>query len=145
VTCRRSFEGGKSMYALHSWMSELDYAVEPEVECANDNPNDAAFIRATATIVGRNAVEEYIACKKYPLAAGFGFESVPLGTTPMSKVETLLPVFAVGNVATEHANHLLVEIQTEAEKVLQSFGPKEYDALCMANILNGGHLNLGPE
>jgi hypothetical protein len=29
----------------------------------------------------------------------------------------------------------------EAEKVLGSFGPKEYDALCMVNIPNGGHLN----
>jgi hypothetical protein len=35
----------------------------------------------------------------------------------------------------------LAEIETEAEKVLGSFKPKEYDALCMTNIPNGGCLN----
>jgi hypothetical protein len=33
-------------------MSVLDYTVEPEVECSNDDPNDAAFIQVTATIGG---------------------------------------------------------------------------------------------
>jgi hypothetical protein len=50
------------------------------------------------------------------LAAGFGFDNVPLGTTPMSKVDTPLPLFDVGNVAVEHAAHLLEEIEREAEK-----------------------------
>jgi hypothetical protein len=79
------------MHALHSRMSELNYAVEPEVECPNNDPNDAAFVRATATIGGHDAVEEYVVCKMYLLTAGFDFESVPLGTIPMSKVETPLP------------------------------------------------------
>jgi hypothetical protein len=129
------------MYALHSQMSELDYAVEPEVECPDDDPNDAAFVQATATVGGRDVVEEYIACKMYPLVAGFGLDSVLLGMTPVSKVETPLPLFTVGNVAVEHADHLLAEIETEAKKVLGSFEPKEYDALCMVKILNGSRLN----
>jgi hypothetical protein len=86
VPCRRSSEGGKSVHALHSRMSMLDYAVEPEVECLDNDPNDTAFIQASTTIGGRNAIEEYLACKMYPLAAGFGFESVPLGMTLLSKV-----------------------------------------------------------
>jgi hypothetical protein len=141
VPCRQSSGGGKSIYALHSQMSELDYAVEPEVECPDNDHNDAAFIRATSTIRGSDIVEEYVACKMYPLAAGFGFESAPLRTTPVSKVETPLPLFVVGTIATEHAYRVLVEIDTEAERVLGSFGPREYDALRMANISNGGHLN----
>jgi hypothetical protein len=44
-------------------------------------------------------------------------------------------------VSQEHIDRLLVEITTEAEKVLGSFGPKEYDALCVEKILNGGRLN----
>jgi hypothetical protein len=56
------------MYTLYSRMSELDYAVEPKVECPDNDPNDASFVRATATIGGRDAVEEYVACKMYPLA-----------------------------------------------------------------------------
>jgi hypothetical protein len=105
VPCRRSFKGGKSIYALHSRMSELDLAIEPEVECPNDDPNDAAFVRGTTTIGGRDAVNEYVACRMYPLAAGFSFKSVPVGMTIMSKVETFLPLFAVGTIAAEHADH----------------------------------------
>jgi hypothetical protein len=90
------------VYALHSWMSELDYAIEPEVECPDNDPNDAAFVHAIATIGGRDAVKEYVVCKVYPLAVSFGFESAPLGTTPVSKVETPLPLFAMGTIAVEH-------------------------------------------
>jgi hypothetical protein len=87
--------------ALHTRMSKLDYAVELEVECLDNNPNDAAFVRATATIRGCDVVKEYVVCKMYLLVVGFGFESMPLGMTPMSKVETPLPLFTVGNIATE--------------------------------------------
>jgi hypothetical protein len=117
VLCWRCSEGGKSVFALHSWMSELDYAVEPEVECSDDDPNDVAFIRVTTTIGGRDAVEEHLACKMYPLAAGFSFRKVPVGMTPVSKVETPLPLFTVGTIATEHASHVLPELEAEAERV----------------------------
>jgi hypothetical protein len=141
VPSRQSSGGGKTVYALRSQMSELDYAINPEVEYPDNDPNDATFVRVTATIGGHDAIEEYVACKMYLLAAGFDFESVPLGTTPVSKVETLLPLFVVGPIAVEHADHFLAEVETEAERVLGSFGPREYDALGVANISNGGHLN----
>jgi hypothetical protein len=141
VPCRWCSEDGKNVHALHTQMSKLDYADESEVECLDIDPNDLAFIWATSTIRGRDAVEEYVSCKMYPLVAGFSFESVPLGMNPMSKVETPLPLFVVRNIATEYVAHVLAEVETEAEKVLWSFGPKEYDALCTANIPNGGHLN----
>jgi hypothetical protein len=141
VPCRRCSGGGKCMYALHSWMSELDYAIEPEVDCPDNVPNDDAFVRATTTIEGCDAIEEYIACKIYPLAASFGFKSVPLGTTPMSKVQTPLPLFAVGTIAVEHAGCFLTEVKKEAERVLGSFGPREYDSLLVANIMYDSRLN----
>jgi hypothetical protein len=59
----------------------------------------------------------------------------------VSKVITALPLFAVGAVATEHADRVFVEIETEDERVLGSFRPKEYEALMAANIPNGGQLN----
>jgi hypothetical protein len=122
-------------------MGELDYAIEPEVECSDNDPNDAAFIRATVTIGGCDAVEEYTTCKIFPLAASFGFESVPLGTTPVSRVETPFPLFVVGTIAAEYTDHFLAEVETETEKVLGSFRPREYDALRLANIPIGDHLN----
>jgi hypothetical protein len=66
---------------------------------------------------------------------------VSLGTTPISKVETPLPPFAVGRVAAEYTARVMAEVEMEAKKVLGSFGPKEYDTLCMVNILSGNHLN----
>jgi hypothetical protein len=141
VPSRRCSGGGKSVYVLHSWMGKLDYVIELEVECPDNDPNDDAFIRATTTIGGHDAVEEYVACKIYPLAASFSFKSAPLGMTPMSKVETPQPLFAVGTIATEHTDHFLVEVETEAKRVLESFGLREYNALIMANISNGGCLN----
>jgi hypothetical protein len=32
-------------------------------------------------------------------------------------------------------------VETEAEKILGSFGPKEYGALTIVKLSNGGHLN----
>jgi hypothetical protein len=42
VPCWWCSGGGKSVYALHSWMGELDYAIEPEVECPDNDPNNVA-------------------------------------------------------------------------------------------------------
>jgi hypothetical protein len=117
-------------------MGELDYAVEPEVECPDNDPNDDAFVQATATIGGYDGIEEYVACKMYPLAVAFGSKDVPFGMTPVSKVETTLLLFVVGAVTAEHVDHVLAENEMEAERVLGSFGPKEYEALVAANISN---------
>jgi hypothetical protein len=122
-------------------MSQLDYAIEPEVECLDDDPNDAAFVRATATNGACDAVEEYLARKMYPLVAGFGFERVPVGMTPVSKVETPLPLFTLGSIAMQHASHILAEVEMEVERVLGGFWPREYDALVATNVPNGGRLN----
>jgi hypothetical protein len=137
VPCLCNSKGGKSVYALYSRMGALDYVVEPEVECLDDDPNDTAFVRATATIGGWDAVEEFVACKMYPLASGFGFRGMTAGTTPVSKVQTPLPVFPVGAVSTEGASRILAE----DERILGSFKPKEYDALSTVKLLNGGRLN----
>jgi hypothetical protein len=110
-------------------MGELDYALDPEVECSDNDPNDVAFVWATNNIGGHDAIEEYVACKMYPLVVSFGFKNMPVGTTPMSKVGTPLPLFVVGTVAADQADHALVEVSTEAKRVLGSFGPREYNAL----------------
>jgi hypothetical protein len=41
-------------------MSEIDYSIEPEVECPDNDPNDVAFFGATATIDGCDAIKEYV-------------------------------------------------------------------------------------
>jgi hypothetical protein len=133
--------GRKSIYVLHSQMSALDYMVKPEVECPDDDSNDAAFIQATATIEGQDVVEEFIACKIFPLASSFGFTDVTVGTTPVSKIRTPLLVFPMEPVSTGDASHILAEVETEAKRFLGSFGPRELDFLMMAKLPNGRHLN----
>jgi hypothetical protein len=44
-------------------------------------------------------------------------------------------------VSVENAGCVLAEIEKEAKRILGSFGPKEHDALSMAKISNGGHMN----
>jgi hypothetical protein len=49
-------------------------------------PNDKAFIRATTTIGGRDAVEEFMSSKIWPLSAGLDFNKILEALTPISKV-----------------------------------------------------------
>jgi hypothetical protein len=141
VPCLHNSKGGKTVYALHSRMCALDYVVELDVECPDDDPNNVAFIHATATIGGRDAIEEFVACKMCPFASSFGFNDVTIAMTVVSKVQTPLPVFPMRAVSVGNASRLLAEVQTEAERILRSFVLKDYDALSTANIPNGGRLN----
>jgi hypothetical protein len=142
VSCLWSSEGGKSVYALHSRMSTLDYIVEPEVECPEDDANNAPFIRAITTLGGRDAVEEFVACQMYPIATSFGFSGVIIDTMLASKVQMSLLLSPIETVSAENGRRVLVEVETEAKRILGSFRPKEYDALKMADLANGGRLNL---
>jgi hypothetical protein len=46
-------------------MGELDYVVEPEVECPDNDPNDVAFVRVTVTIDDCDAIKEYTPSHNY--------------------------------------------------------------------------------
>jgi hypothetical protein len=59
VPCHQSSEGGKSMFALCSRKSMLDYEVEPSVDRPNTKVNDAAFICETTMIGGHNTIEVF--------------------------------------------------------------------------------------
>jgi hypothetical protein len=69
VTLLRSLSPrwGKGIYALHSYMTALDFAMEPPFECGDDDAGDVAFVKATRSIGGRDAIEEYMACGLFPL------------------------------------------------------------------------------
>jgi hypothetical protein len=96
-------------------MSALNYAVEPEVDCTDSDINDAAFVRVTTMIGGCDAVEDFLACGRYPLSAGLGFKNVTTGLTAMSKVKVPLPIFPVETILVESANHFLVKVETDAK------------------------------
>jgi hypothetical protein len=101
--------------------------VELEVEFSDSDANDA--------------VEEFLACGMYPLASSFDFRDMTICTTVVFKVETPLPLFPVEPVSTEDAGHFLAKVETDAEKILGSFGPKGHDVLMTVKLLNDGCLN----
>jgi hypothetical protein len=74
-------------------------------------------------------------------ASGFSFKDMPVGTTPVSKVWTPLPLFPIELVSTEDISRVLVEVETEVERFLGSFGPRDCDAVMAVKLPNGGHLN----
>jgi hypothetical protein len=78
------------VYALHSRLSAPNCIVEPKVECPDSDVNDAAFIQVSATIRGCDAIEEFVACKVYPLVSSFDFRGLSIDTTPVSKIRTPL-------------------------------------------------------
>jgi hypothetical protein len=45
-------QGGKSIHALHSHMSALEFLTEPPINCPNTGTGDAAFVKATSSIGG---------------------------------------------------------------------------------------------
>jgi hypothetical protein len=122
-------------------MSALDYSVEPEVDYLDSGVNDVAFMRATTTIGGRDAMEEFLAYGMYPLASNFGFKDVAIGTTVVLKVETLLLTFLVGAISAEEVGRFLAKVETDIERVLGSYEPREHDACVIAKLPNAGRLN----
>jgi hypothetical protein len=55
----RSPHGQKSIHALCCHMIPLDYLTEPAVNYLDSDVNDAAFVRATHIIGGRDAVKKF--------------------------------------------------------------------------------------
>jgi hypothetical protein len=52
---------GKVFTFLHSYMANLEYVMEPLHNCPVDDSKHKAFVHATTTIGGRDAIEEFMA------------------------------------------------------------------------------------
>jgi hypothetical protein len=128
------------MLALHSSMSPLDYVTEPSFNCPDDDAGDIAFVRATSSIGGRDAIEEYLACGMLPLSVNFGFGEIADGETPISKVVVPLRDLPFARVAGESNKCFLARVELEAENIVGGYNRVEHDA-CMMSLMNGGRLN----
>jgi hypothetical protein len=128
------------MLALHSSMSPLDYVIEPSFNCPDDDAGDIAFVRATSSIGGRDAIEEYLACGMLPLLVNFGFGEIADGETPISKVVVPLPDLPFARVAGESNKCFLARVELEVENIVGGYSRVEHDA-CMKSLRNGGRLN----
>jgi hypothetical protein len=117
-------------------MTALDFSMDHSFECAKDNSRDVAFICATGFISGQDAVEEYLACRMFPLSASQKLQ----GEMPILKVTLPLPEFPLAKLLGMSNDHFLVMVELGAENVLGSYIRTEHDA-CGLALLNGGRLN----
>jgi hypothetical protein len=74
-------------------MTKLEFVTEPSYQCPDNEAGDLAFVKATRTIGGRDAIEEYTACELLPLSASFYLGVILEGETPVSKLMVPLPTF----------------------------------------------------
>jgi hypothetical protein len=121
-------------------MSALKFHTKPSFDCPNDDFSDGAFIWASKCIGGQNALEEFVSCGVWPLAAGVNFEQVKVGVTPVSKLKVPLPGFTLCHKDDEDYIKFLVRVEQEAKVIVGSYMCTEHEA-CMAHLHNNGRLN----
>jgi hypothetical protein len=71
-------------------MIHFEYLTDAPFECDPCDANVAAFMEATSIIVGRDVVEEFLACDIWSLSEKCEFE-VEMKETPLSKVVVPMP------------------------------------------------------
>jgi hypothetical protein len=74
-------------------MSTLNYHMKPSIQDSGEDLSDDTFIWASKIIEGRDAIEEFVSCGVWSLAAGVNFEHVKVDLTLVSKLKVPLPIF----------------------------------------------------
>jgi hypothetical protein len=78
------------VYALYDCMTDLSFVTDPPFDfpdgAGGGGVSDAAFIKATRTIGGRDTVEEYMACGLLLQSMSFELGEVADGEMPVSKL-----------------------------------------------------------
>jgi hypothetical protein len=74
------------VYVLHSYMTDLNFITDPPFYRLDEVVNDAAFVKATCTIGGQDAMEEYMTCGLLLLSVSFGLGEVANGEMSVSKL-----------------------------------------------------------
>jgi hypothetical protein len=101
-------------------MAPLYFLTEPSFECGDDDFGDLAFVRAMGLIGGQDVVEEYMACKMFPLSASFNFIEIVDQETPVSKVTMPLLEFPLAKLQGESNDHFLVRVELGVENIVGS-------------------------
>jgi hypothetical protein len=121
-------------------MTGLDFVMEPLFECPDDDAGDAAFVKATRTIGGRDAIEEYMACGFFPLSASFGLGEVGNGETAVSKLAVPMPMFSVARLPEETNDGFRGRVELVTANIVGRYARGEHD-VCVAALPNGGRVN----
>jgi hypothetical protein len=105
--------------------------MKPSFDCPNDDLSDDAFIWASKCIRGRDAMEKFMSCGVWPLAAGVNIEQVKVDVTPVSKLKFPLPRFPLSREDDEDDINFLVRVEQEARFIVGSYTCAEHEA-CIA-------------
>jgi hypothetical protein len=128
---------GKGIYALHSYMTGLDFAIEPPFECPKSNIGDVAFVKATHSIGDRDTVEEYMACGFFPLSTNFGLGEIVDGETVVSKLTLPLLEFPIARLLGETNDSFQARVELATMNIVGRYAHGEHDT-CIAVVSNTG-------
>jgi hypothetical protein len=117
---------GKGVCALHSYMTEWNIVMIPPFDCPDDEVNDAAFIKATHTISGQDAVEEYMACGLFPLLASFRLGEVADGEILVSKILAPMPNFPIVGLSEETNDRFHARVELATANVVKQYTRGEH-------------------
>jgi hypothetical protein len=130
---------GKGIYALHSYMTELDFVTEPPFECPDGDAGDVAFVKATHTIGGQDVVK-YMAYELLPLLASFGLGEVADGETLLSKLAAPMPDFPVAALLEETNDAFQTIVELAVVNIIGRYARREHKA-CVELVPNEGRVN----
>jgi hypothetical protein len=121
-------------------MTELDFVMEPPFECPDDEAGDVAFIKATHTIGGWDAVVEYMACGLFPLSVSFDLGEIAYGETPVSKLTVPMPDFPVAKLLEMTNDGFWVRVLLATVNVVGWYAREEHK-VCVEVVPNEGRVN----
>jgi hypothetical protein len=131
---------GKGIFALHSYMSRLDFITESSFQCPDDEAGDVSFIKATCAIGGRDAVEEYMACGVFPLLVSFHLGEIAEGETLELKLAVPLLEFPIARRPKETNDSFWVRVELATVNVVGQYAHREHKA-CVETMSNEGWVN----
>jgi hypothetical protein len=114
-------------------MTRLDFVTD-------DEAGDVAFIKATRTIGGRDAIEEYMASGLFPLLVSFNLGEIAEEETLVSKLPVPLPEFPVARCSEEMNDGFWARMELAAVNVVGRYVRGEHKA-CVEMVPNRGRVN----
>jgi hypothetical protein len=115
-------------------------SMKPSIWDSSVDLSDNAFVWASRNVRCRKAVEEFVSCGVWPLAAGVSFEHVKVDLTPVSKLEVPLARFPLCREDEEDDARFLARVEQEARNIVGSYTHMGHKA-CLASLPNNHCLN----
>jgi hypothetical protein len=123
-------------------MSTLNFHMKPSIQDFGEDLSDDAFVWASRSIKGRNAMEEFVSCGVWPLAGDVTFEHVKVDLTPVSNLKVPLPRFSLSRKDEEDGTRFLARVEQKARNIVDSYTCVEHEAYvsCLPNNCRLNHV-----